>query len=274
MKEEPDHAPFDQKANPALVAALPGPYGPSLLEKSLRLWRTDLDMRVAEVIFTPDPADSELVGLSDRDFLPRAQAREVRAAKEKALLSRAPVHTGIAVPWRGRPAEFDCLYLPVLDTSGAPCGVSGLAIEISRHQNMFYLLATLMIGYGTPGRGVDWRRLAGSLPDALDAPRFTNRFIGDLEVDVAAHAIKGPDGTVQLAATEWQLLQELLRNRRCIVPRRALLEAVWGSGYEDDFSLLHDAISRLRRRFKEAGVGSAQIETRQRVGYRLIDRSE
>jgi DNA-binding winged helix-turn-helix (wHTH) protein len=53
------------------------------------------------------------------------------------------------------------------------------------------------------------------------------------------------------------------------VRREIILSYVWGDSYIDSPALLHDSISRLRNRFKEAGAAKAPIQTLHGIGYRL-----
>ena len=86
------------------------------------------------------------------------------------------------------------------------------------------------------------------------------------------HALRGPEGEVRLTKTEWLLLESLLRQRGQLLQHEALLTSVWGPGYEDEVSLLHDAVSRLRQRLRAAGACHDFIRTVHGVGYCLASR--
>ena len=65
------------------------------------------------------------------------------------------------------------------------------------------------------------------------------------------------------------VLSCLIRNQGRLVRREIILAEVWGPAYADASALLHDAISRLRRRFTAAGALRSPIETMHGVGYRI-----
>ena len=77
---------------------------------------------------------------------------------------------------------------------------------------------------------------------------------------------------IDLSATEYRLLEFLLRRAETIVSREQLAEHVWGDDY-DPFSNLADVyIGYLRRKLRAAGVDSL-IHTIRGMGYMLKDRA-
>lgn len=74
---------------------------------------------------------------------------------------------------------------------------------------------------------------------------------------------------IRLEPKTAELLTFLADQKNMPVTREALLDEVWGESGSDE--ALTQAISRLRRAFKELGGQPAAIETVPRVGYRLID---
>jgi two-component system, OmpR family, KDP operon response regulator KdpE len=89
-----------------------------------------------------------------------------------------------------------------------------------------------------------------------------------LEIDLAAHSVRRDGEEVHLTPTEFDLLRELARNRGRLMTHRALLVAVWGVEYEDDFQVLRAHIANLRRKIEPPG-GPRYVKTDPGVGYRF-----
>ena len=89
-----------------------------------------------------------------------------------------------------------------------------------------------------------------------------------LELDLAARSVRRDGEPVHLTPTEFGLLRELARNRGRLMTHRALLVAVWGVEYEDDFQVLRAHIANLRRKIEPAD-GPKYVLTDPGVGYRF-----
>jgi two-component system KDP operon response regulator KdpE len=89
-----------------------------------------------------------------------------------------------------------------------------------------------------------------------------------LEIDLAARAVRRDGEPVHLTPTEFGLLRELARNRGKLMTHRALLVAVWGVEYEDDFQVLRAHVANLRRKI-EPEDGPRYVLTDPGVGYRF-----
>jgi two-component system KDP operon response regulator KdpE len=89
-----------------------------------------------------------------------------------------------------------------------------------------------------------------------------------LEIDLAARGVRRDGEPVHLTPTEFGLLRELARNRGKLMTHRALLVAVWGVEYEDDFQVLRAHIANLRRKI-EPPDGPKYVLTDPGVGYRF-----
>ncbi len=89
----------------------------------------------------------------------------------------------------------------------------------------------------------------------------------DLMVDyVHQQVFVGPQ-EIHLTSIEYRLLCELTRAKGGIVSHSALLNNVWGPGYESEDRLIHVVVSRLRQKL-ESGSGSRKyILTRPGLGY-------
>ena len=90
---------------------------------------------------------------------------------------------------------------------------------------------------------------------------------GDLRVDVDAFRAWWADEQVDLSATEFRLLTELVRHRGQVLSREALLRLVWNYDYLGDSRLVDMAIKRLRDKLQPPAA--ATITTVRGVGYRF-----
>jgi two-component system OmpR family response regulator len=92
---------------------------------------------------------------------------------------------------------------------------------------------------------------------------------GPLEMDLEAHQVRAGDRDVPLSATEYRLLEFLMRRSETIVSRSQLADHVWGNEY-DPFSNVADVyIGYLRRKLTAAGVPGTLIQTIRGLGYML-----
>ena len=89
-----------------------------------------------------------------------------------------------------------------------------------------------------------------------------------LEIDLAARSVRRDGEPVHLTPTEFGLMRVLARNRGKLMTHRALLVAVWGVSYEDDFQVLRAHIANLRRKI-EPPDGPKYVLTDPGVGYRF-----
>jgi two-component system KDP operon response regulator KdpE len=89
-----------------------------------------------------------------------------------------------------------------------------------------------------------------------------------IEIDLAARSVRRDGEPIHLTPTEFGLLRELARNRGKLLTHRALLVAVWGVEYEDDFQVLRAHIANLRRKIEPAD-GPRYVLTDPGVGYRF-----
>ena len=92
---------------------------------------------------------------------------------------------------------------------------------------------------------------------------------GPLALDTTSHMVRAAGHPVELSATEYRLLEHLLRHAETIVSREQLADHVWGGEY-DPFSNVADVyIGYLRRKLRAAGVDAPLIHTVRGMGYLL-----
>jgi DNA-binding response OmpR family regulator len=92
---------------------------------------------------------------------------------------------------------------------------------------------------------------------------------GPVTLDTASHVVSAAGQPMALSATEYRLLEHLLRRAETIVSRDQLAEHVWGGDY-DPFSNVADVyVGYLRRKLRAAGVTTPLIHTIRGMGYML-----
>ena len=74
---------------------------------------------------------------------------------------------------------------------------------------------------------------------------------------------------VELTAREFALLEHLMRSTGAVVPKRALLESVWGLDV-DDTNVVEVYVGYLRRKI-DAPFGRRSVVTVRGAGYRVVD---
>ncbi|MDC6167453.1 response regulator transcription factor [Paucibacter sp. XJ19-41] len=88
--------------------------------------------------------------------------------------------------------------------------------------------------------------------------------VGALQIDVEQHRVETRGRVIGLTAREYQLLLELARQAGRVVPKRRLIERVWGGPGEVTDTTLEYFVHQLRRKLPPAA-----IHTVRGVGYFL-----
>ncbi|MES1256397.1 MAG: response regulator transcription factor [Acidobacteriota bacterium] len=92
---------------------------------------------------------------------------------------------------------------------------------------------------------------------------------GPIVLDTTTHLVTVAARPVELSATEYRLLEHLLRHAETIVSRDQLADHVWGGEY-DPFSNVADVyVGYLRRKLRGAGIDEPLIHTIRGMGYML-----
>ncbi len=89
----------------------------------------------------------------------------------------------------------------------------------------------------------------------------------DLVMNVDTHEVWRHEQSVDLTATEFNLLRYLLENARRVISKSELLDNVWGFEFRGDPNIVETYISYLRK--KVDASEPALIHTIRRVGYTL-----
>jgi two-component system OmpR family response regulator len=92
--------------------------------------------------------------------------------------------------------------------------------------------------------------------------------VGELEIDVAAVAVRWAGKRIEMPLREFQVLLLLADNAGRTLSRRSLAELLWGPDFDDVHGNLKIHVARLRRRIKAVG-GDDVIRTVRGAGYCL-----
>jgi two-component system, OmpR family, response regulator len=92
--------------------------------------------------------------------------------------------------------------------------------------------------------------------------------VADLTLDPVTREVVRNGRTIQLTATEFRLLECLMRSAGRVVPRDALVDAVWGPGSAIESNTL-EAFVRLLRKKIDGPFADTLIQTVRGVGYRM-----
>ena len=106
------------------------------------------------------------------------------------------------------------------------------------------------------------RRFAPATDDASELR------LGDLVLDLRAHTARRGARILSLTATEWNLLEFLLRHVGQTLTRQQLLDHVWSYERDVQLSLVDVYISYLRRKLNAPGEPDSIVTVRG-VGYKL-----
>ena len=92
--------------------------------------------------------------------------------------------------------------------------------------------------------------------------------VADLWLDPATREVARADGPIQLSATEFRLLEFLMRRSGRVASRDAIVEGVWGLEREIEANNL-DAFMRLLRKKVDRSHDAKLIHTVRGVGYTI-----
>jgi DNA-binding response OmpR family regulator len=89
-------------------------------------------------------------------------------------------------------------------------------------------------------------------------------------IDFGALELRSGDTTIHLTVMESELLRHLVRNDGKIVPRKQILEEVWGLHEDTDTRAIDNFVVRLRRYIEDDPANPRHLLTVRGVGYRFI----
>ena len=91
-----------------------------------------------------------------------------------------------------------------------------------------------------------------------------------LTINFATHEVRLEGEVIALTATEYRLLEELVRHAGTAMPHQLLLERVWGPEYVNDIHYIKVFIRRLRQKLHDDADKPRYIQTVWGIGYRFV----
>ncbi len=91
----------------------------------------------------------------------------------------------------------------------------------------------------------------------------------DFTIDLAARRVMRSGAEVRLTATEWHIVEVLVRNSGRLVTQRQLLQEVWGPKYETETHYLRVYMGQIRRKLEPVPSKPRYFLTAARMGYRF-----
>ncbi len=173
-------------------------------------------------------------------------------------------------------------YVPVLmlTARGRPEDVlkgfaSGADDYLAKPFDLSILLARLQ---GLLRRS-EWMQSAAAKPAqepqaANEVSDFGTFSFAGKTIDFGALELRSADGTIHLTLMESELLRHLVRNDGRIVPRKQILEEVWGLHEDTDTRAIDNFVVRLRRYIEDDPSNPRHLRTVRGVGYRFTAKPE
>jgi two-component system KDP operon response regulator KdpE len=113
-------------------------------------------------------------------------------------------------------------------------------------------------------------RLRASLRRHRAAPDDPEVETAHFTIDFVARRVIQSDSTVvHLTPTEWQIVEQLVRNPGRLVTHRQLLQAVWGPRYENETNYLRVHLAAIRRKLEPTPGQPQYFITEPGIGYRF-----
>lgn len=115
------------------------------------------------------------------------------------------------------------------------------------------------------------RALLRRAPVAITSQRPTGAVsIGKLLIDTDTREVELRGKPIKLTAKEFDLLNWFASHPGRVFSRTALLDAVWGAGYEGFEHTVSSHLNRLRAKLEDDGAQPKILRTERGVGYKLV----
>lgn len=98
--------------------------------------------------------------------------------------------------------------------------------------------------------------------------QITELNVADLKMDLLSHQVSRAGQNIELLATEYRLLEYMMRHQGQVVSRTMLLEHVWDYHFDPQTNVIDVHMSRLRKKIDKQ-FDSALIHTIRGAGYVL-----
>lgn len=222
--------------------------------------------RVARILVVDDePNITELVGAALRyegfavDTASTGHQAVERVEAERPTLVlldvMLPDEDGFAVlrRLRDRAGDLPVIFLTARDATADKVG--GLRLGGDDYITKPFSLEELLARVRAVLRRVGWEERSSRLAFA------------DLELDEETHEVWRAGVTIELTATEFNLLRYFMANPRRVLSRTQILDAVWDIGWETSGNVVETYVSYLRKKIDQGRA--PLIQTLRGVGYSL-----
>ncbi len=112
-------------------------------------------------------------------------------------------------------------------------------------------------------------RLHSLIRRATSSPSLVAR-VGDLHLDPGTRRCSRGGTAIALTPREFAVLEVLVRRAPEVVPKRRLIDEVWGLDFEGDPNIVEVYIGYLRRKI-DRPFGTNSIITARGVGYQVVE---
>src|ERR1700751_6050875 len=119
-------------------------------------------------------------------------------------------------------------------------------------------------------RGGQASSLAGAPSRGTGVEDFGRFSFDGKTIDFGALELRSHGATTHLTVLESELLRHLVRNDGKIVPRKQILEQVWGLHEDTDTRAIDNFVVRLRRYIEDDPAHPKHLLTVRGVGYRFV----
>jgi DNA-binding response OmpR family regulator len=103
----------------------------------------------------------------------------------------------------------------------------------------------------------------------LDANPASSWTFGEVSVDTRTREVHKDGTLIELTATEFNVLEVLIRADGRSLTRRQIFEAVWGKEHHGTHRTIDNFVAQLRGKLEENATEPAHLLTVRGVGYRL-----
>ncbi len=119
------------------------------------------------------------------------------------------------------------------------------------------------------GMGELLARLRAALRRTVPHDEFPVVEVPGLTIDLAARRVVTEHGEAKLTATEWHLVEVLVRNAGRLVTGTQLLQQVWGPQYGHEMNYLRVHMAHIRRKLEPVPSRPRYFHTEAGMGYRF-----
>ena len=91
---------------------------------------------------------------------------------------------------------------------------------------------------------------------------------GNISLNRASFDLSGPEGSVKLAAKEFQMMEYLMANPGVLISTDRFMEKVWGLDSDADINVVWTNLSYLRKKLASIGA-NVKIKATRNAGYSL-----